>query len=515
MPNQLVSQLTVPDDTNASTVTYTTYDIKDEWARDTINNDILPVLEGGMHYVGVATDTISDGSTTNPVHIQGKTDPVTVTSGDIVTQGNKEYVWDGAAWREFGDMSALGDFAYVDTGYVTVTPHGTVSKPSFTGSSTNVSFTITKPSSGTNYTPEGTNSAPTFTGTQATITPTITATKVTSGTPTIQLSGTVSQPTFSNGAASVSATYTPGGTISASFSGTQATISSTGTATGTVSKPTFTGDKFNLTNDNGTVSTIDSISVATDTTSNKTATVSAASSGTTTYTPAGTISGTAITVSKKDVGSILTTGSKARLQTTYTAASEDLKLTFTPNTLPTKETVSNVWYGNPTITQPTFSGTAVRLVTGNIPVPATYSVDITRTDKTHTHTITATKVTTGTPTIQLSGSVSQPTFSNGAVTASATYTPAGTVSATFTGTEATISSTGTATGTVSKPTFTGDKFNLTASATYTPAGTVSAPTFTGTAVKIAGSVTAAGSVSQPTFTGTAETWTVYPGTPTP
>jgi hypothetical protein len=68
---------------------------------------------------------------------------------------------------------------------------------------------------------------------------------------------------------------------------------------------------------------------------------------------------------------------------------------------------------------------------------------------------------------------------------------------------------GTATGTVSKPTFTGDKFKFTG--TTTAAGSVSQPTFTGTKVKIAGSTTAAGSVSQPTFTGTAETWTVDPG----
>lgn len=44
-----------------------------------------------------------------------------------------------------------------------------------------------------------------------------------------------------------------------------------------------------------------------------------------------------------------------------------------------------------------------------------------------------------------------------------------------------------------------------ASASYTPAGTVSKPTFTGTAATIRPKVTAAGEVSKPTFTGTAAT----------
>ena len=80
-----------------------------------------------------------------------------------------------------------------------------------------------------------------------------------------------------------------------------------------------------------------------------------------------------------------------------------------------------------TVTQPTFSGTGVRLVTGNIAVPNTYT-------------------------------------------------------ATFTGTEDEVSVTGTPSGTVSQPTFTGTKTQL--SGTTTAAGTVSQPTFTGTQATI-------------------------------
>lgn len=408
MPNPVVSNVTVP---NSAGTAYTTYDLKDAWARDKITNDILPVLEGGMHYVGVTTSNISDGATTNPVTIVGKTDPVTAVSGDIVTKDSKEFVWDGAAWREFGDMSAIGEFGYVDTGYVTVTPAGTVSKPTFTGSSSSVTFTITKPSSGTNYTPEGTISTPTFTGSSSSVS--ISASKVTSGDDyTLQL-------------------------------------------TGSVSAPTFTGTSFTST---GTINVLKSVAVTTNTTTDKTAAVSPAGSGEVTYTPAGTISGTAVSVGSQSISIIDSVGSAATLTTTYTSGTENLQINFSGGSVPTKKSVTVGKSGAATVTQGTFAGTGVRLVTGNIPVPATYTVT--------------------------------PTYEDKTVTVS-----------------------GTATGNVSAPTFTGDKYKFTGSTTA--AGSVSQPTFTGTPVKIAGSTTAAGSVSQPTFSGTEATWVVYPGSPTP
>ena len=356
MGNSIISSITVP---NAAGTAYATYDLKDAWSRDKINNEILPVLEGGVHYVGVTTSAVTDGATVNPVAIVGKQDPVTVTSGDIVSKGNAEFVWDGSAWREFGDLSMLGAFAYVDVGHVTITPHGDVSKPTFTGTASSVSFTITETDSGSNYQPKGTVSKPTFTGSESAVT--VTSAKVTSGDDyNFQPSGSVSQPTFSNGA----------------ISGT------------------------------GTVNVITGISVTT------------------------------------------------KLKGEYTAASENLKLNFSGGAVPTKKSVTVGSEGAATVTDPTFSGTGVRLITGNIPVPSTYTVTPTSEDKT-------------------------------------------------------VTVTGTATGTVSKPTFTGDKFKFTG--TTTASGSVSQPTFTGKKVKITGSTTASGNVSKPTFTGTEETWTVDPG----
>ena len=78
--------------------------------------------------------------------------------------------------------------------------------------------------------------------------------------------------------------------------------------------------------------------------------------------------------------------------------------------------------------------------------------------------------------------------------ASATYTPAGSVSQpTFSGTEGNVSVSGTATGDISAQTFTGDE--MTSSGSFTPAGDVSQPTFTGDAMTSTGKFTPAGNIT--------------------
>ena len=56
------------------------------------------------------------------------------------------------------------------------------------------------------------------------------------------------------------------------------------------------------------------------------------------------------------------------------------------------------------------------------------------------------------------------------------------------------------------PTFTGA--SLSATAAYTPEGTVSQPTFSGASLSATAAYTPAGTVSQPTFSGTQATITV-------
>ena len=101
------------------TVGATTYAIKDATARDAIAS-----LAGGMKYLGVTTTELVDGSTTSTITINGQS--VTVESGNVVIYGNKEFVFDGTKWDEFGDLSTLGTLAYKNTASGSFTPEGSV-----------------------------------------------------------------------------------------------------------------------------------------------------------------------------------------------------------------------------------------------------------------------------------------------------------------------------------------------------------------------------------------------------
>lgn len=140
---------------------------------------------------------------------------------------------------------------------------------------------------------------------------------------------------------------------------------------------------------------------------------------------------------------------------------------------------------------------------------------------------------------QPKGSVSQPTFTGSSMTSTGSYTPEGSVSdvelntttfkpMTSQGTLPSLTSsvsnetlsfswsagtlpgigsdTTCATTVKTQPTFSGTAATLSVSGT--PTGTVSQPTFSGTKVKITGTNTATGTVSQPTFSGTEATITV-------
>ena len=155
-----ISRITIP---NGST-----YDIKDATARtqisseaatrkaadDSINNNINELksnLTGAMHYVGVTTTPITDGGggNYNPT-IPGLENPLLITingedympkSGDVVIYQNKEFVATVGhkdknitlTWNEFGSTGSLKALAFKDSASGSVTPSGTVSTPTFTG----------------------------------------------------------------------------------------------------------------------------------------------------------------------------------------------------------------------------------------------------------------------------------------------------------------------------------------------------------------------------------------------
>ena len=330
-----ISKITLP--------TGSTYNLKDKQARDDIAA-IQGAISGGVTFMGETSTALTDGSTATSIVINSAT--ITAVKGYLVVYNSKEFIFDGTKWVELGDLSLIGDLGWKDSASATYTPAGTVSKPTFTGTSSNVTITATDNTSG-NYQPKGTVSQPTFTGSSSTFTGTI----------------------------------TPHGSIDL-------------------------------------------------TTTNKTATVSKASSGTATYTPEGTVA--APTISVQTAGSTTTVNSITEVGTlptlTTTVANETLTIGFDQGTLPTKGANQTVKTGDAAYqaTAPAFTGTGVRLVTGNIAVPTSASFTGTEEDVS----------VSGTP----SGTVSQPTF---------------------TGTKTQISGTTTATGNISQPTFTGTQATIT------------------------------------------------------
>lgn len=432
----------MPDISKITLPSGSVYDIKDAQAREDIE-EIKDAIAGGVTFMGETTTPLTDGATTNPITINDKS--VTAIKGYLVVYNSKEFVFDGTQWIEMGDLSVLGSLAYKDSASGSYTPAGTVSKPTFTGSQSNVTITAADNASG-NYQPKGTVSKPTFTGSSTTSTGKFTP----EGSISVSASGTTNKTATVSPAGSGEATYTPAGSVS---------------------QPTFTGNALTST---GNFTPEGGVSVSTATTENKTATVSKAASGTATYTPEGSVS--APTISVATAGSTTTVNSITDVGTlpvlTTTVVNENLTIGFTQGTLPTKGANQTVKTGDAaySASAPTFTGTGARLVTGNIAVPKTYTASFTGTQ--------GGVSVTGTP----SGTVSKPSFTGtGARLVTGNIPVPNAFSGTFTGTEGDVSVTGT------------------------PAGDVSQPTFTGTKAQLSGTTTAAGSVSQPTFTGTAAT----------
>lgn len=172
-------------------------------------------LSNATHWLGVTTTSLTDGSTTNPITINGES--VTAVSGDIVQDSNgNEYIFNGTAWQALGSsVGTLKAFAYADTGSVTITPAGTNASSSVTGTCSGTAVTLTTTSVGS-VTNAG--SMPTYTVSSGVLTitagsvPTVSSVTVADGV------DTVTDPTFSGTAAAQT------------FSGTQATHTVTPTS---------------------------------------------------------------------------------------------------------------------------------------------------------------------------------------------------------------------------------------------------------------------------------------------
>ena len=247
------------------------YNLKDTQARSSIEM-IESSITGGLHYIGVTTTAITDGSATNPITIGQK--QITAKSGDIVINGELEFVYSDAdnKWHEFGSPGSLKALAFKDNASGQYIPSGQITTPTFIGDEETLnaqvipsgSVTISTGSGAANYTPTGTISQPTTTVTLNTTTvnsitdigtlPSLTMTvknKVlsfgwsagnlpTKGDNTIVATGVQSavttQPVFTG----------TGQELIASFNGDTNNINITYTPTGTVSQPQFNGTAGNI-----------------------------------------------------------------------------------------------------------------------------------------------------------------------------------------------------------------------------------------------------------------------------
>lgn len=270
-----ISKITLPSGT--------TYDIKDATAR--------AAMAGGTSFLGITTTALTDGASTSPIVIGGEN--VNAVNGGIAIYNNKEFIYadSDSKWHEIGDTSDLGDLAFKDTASGNYTPAGTVSQPTFSGSSTTSTGSFTPAgsiSTGTgtaNYTPAGSVSTPTITVTPSTTTkyvassdtgggsvtagsaaactlPTLTtsvsnetltigwsAGEFTANTPTAVTLPSFSSQTIATGIESASSTQPmfTGTGAELKFTGTEGSVSVSGTPSGTVSQPTFSGTQGTVT----------------------------------------------------------------------------------------------------------------------------------------------------------------------------------------------------------------------------------------------------------------------------
>lgn len=122
------------------TVGGTQYDLKDAKAWADIA-DIKSSITAAMHWLGYTTTALTDGATTNPIIIDEAS--VTAKAGDVVavagsgsgSAADKEFVFNGTKWQEYGSTGSLKALAFKDsaTGYVTAAGTNAASAVSFSG----------------------------------------------------------------------------------------------------------------------------------------------------------------------------------------------------------------------------------------------------------------------------------------------------------------------------------------------------------------------------------------------
>lgn len=317
-------------------------------------------LPSVLKFIGTTTTTLTDGATTNPISIGGKS--VTAVSGNVVILSgtDKEFLWTGSAWEEFGNASGHSIVGHTHT----VSVSGSVSE--FLGTVTKGKPTInvtvgTHPGvSVTAPTDEVLGSATTFTAAS-----TLNSNVVTGGTTKYLGIGSVALNTDTvtevTGNTDVTATNTVLGTATSASKITSSNVTAAGkTTAGTaISVPQYSFS-------NVTASKLFSAGSSTDVGASK---VSSWSAGTI------SVSGETLTLALPSLSYSAVTASKVTLPTfknaTASKATAGTAISVPQHTHATDVTASNIT-ANTSITVPVISSntsvTASKVTTGDVTV---------------------------------------------------------------------------------------------------------------------------------------------------
>lgn len=117
MPATYLSKLTLPVNVGG-TIQNVEYTIKDAEARALIED-----IGHALYWIGVTTDALTDGATTNPITVNGES--VTAKLGGMASYSGSEFVWNGSAWQELGKNN-FGALAFKSSASGDYTPAGQV-----------------------------------------------------------------------------------------------------------------------------------------------------------------------------------------------------------------------------------------------------------------------------------------------------------------------------------------------------------------------------------------------------
>ena len=71
--------------------------------------DLKVSVTGGVHFIGevISPANLAANSSTSKVTLEGNKQ-YNAGDGDVVIQGDKEFIWSGSSWKELGDLSRVG-----------------------------------------------------------------------------------------------------------------------------------------------------------------------------------------------------------------------------------------------------------------------------------------------------------------------------------------------------------------------------------------------------------------------